>query len=69
MALTLAGLAAAVILFLLATYMGRRPKADDELRWIPYSGVQFVAILIIVLAGAHLVTLLTGQQLIGRFAR
>ncbi len=69
MALTLAGLAAAVILFLFATYMGRRPKVDGELRWIPYGGVQFVAILIIVLACAHLVTLLTGQQFIGRFAR
>jgi hypothetical protein len=66
---TLAVLAAAVAVFLFATYQGRRPRELGELRWIPYGGVQFVAILIIVLALAHIISLLTGQPLVGRFSR
>ncbi len=69
MVMTLAVLAAGVALFLFATYMGRRPKEDGKLRWIPYGGVQFVAILIIILALAHVISLLTGQPLVGRFSR
>lgn len=69
MLMTLAVLAAGVALFLFATYMGRRPKEDGELRWVPYGGVQFVAILIVILALAHVISLLTGQPLVGRFSR
>ena len=61
--------ASAVLLFLVATYKARQPKEVGELRWIPYGGLQFVAILVIVLALAHIVSLLTGTPLIGRFSR
>lgn len=66
---TAAALAAGVVLFLGATYMARRPKEDGELRWIPYGGLQFVAILVVILALAHIISLLTGQPLVGRFSR
>ena len=66
MAVTLAALAAAIALFLYATYKARQPKEDGKLRWIPYGGVQFVAILVIVVALAHMVTLLTGHPFVGR---
>ncbi|NKB59852.1 MAG: hypothetical protein GKS00_26375 [Alphaproteobacteria bacterium] len=69
MAATLAVLAAAVGLFLFATYKARQPHELGKLRWIPYGGIQFVAILIIVLALAHVISLLTGQPLVGRFSR
>jgi len=62
-------LAAAVGLFAVVTYMARRPKEDGVIRWVPYVGVQFVALLAIILAAAHLLTLLTGQPLTGRFLR
>ena len=66
---TLMVLVGAVALLGLATYMARQPKEVGELRYIPYGGVQFVAILIIVLALAHIISLLTGQPLVGRFSR
>jgi hypothetical protein len=66
---TLAVLAAGVALFLFATYMARRPREPGELRYIPYGGVQFVALLIVILALAHVISLLTGQPLVGRFSR
>ena len=62
-------LAAAAGLFAFATIMARRPKEDGVIRWIPYVGIQFVALLIIFLAVAHLLSLLTGQPFMGRFFR
>jgi len=62
-------LAGAAALLAFATYMARRPKEDGVIRWIPYVGIQFVALLGIILAAAHLVSLLTGQPLMGRFFR
>jgi len=55
--------------FLFALWRERQPKEDGVPRWIPYTGIQFVALLAMVLAGAHLVTLWTGTPLIGRFSR
>ncbi len=69
MTMTIAVLAAGIVLFLFASYKARQPKEVGELRWIPYGGVQFVAILVIILALAHIVSLLTGQPLVGRFSR
>ncbi len=62
-------LAAAAGLFAFATIMARRSKEDGVIRWVPYVGIQFVAVLIIFLAVAHLLSLLTGQPFIGRFFR
>jgi predicted ferric reductase len=60
-------LAAAVAVFAVATILARRPKEDGVIRWIPYVGIQFVALLAIILALAHVLSLLTGQPLMGRF--
>ena len=60
-------LAAAVAAFTAATILARRPKEDGVIRWIPYVGIQFVALLAIILALAHVLSLLTGQPLMGRF--
>ena len=61
-------LVAAAVVFLLAAFMERRPKEDGALRWTPYVGIQMVALLAIILACAHLVTLLTGTHFAGRFS-
>lgn len=68
MTATLAGLALAIVVFLLAAYMERRPKADGELRWTPYIGIQMAALLAVIVALAHLVSLLTGTPLVGRYS-
>ncbi len=69
MVVTLAFLAGGAGLFALAGYLARRPRELGKLQWIPYNGVQFVALVIVILAIAHLISLLTGQPLEGRFSR
>ena len=65
--LVILGFAVAVAAF--ANYKGRQPHEPGVIRWIPYTGLQFVALLVVVLMLAHLVTLLTGTPLVGRFSR
>ena len=67
MTATLIALAVAVIVFLFAAYMERRPKVDGKLRWTPYIGIQMMALLAMIVALAHLVTLLSGTHFAGRF--
>ena len=67
MAMTLVGLAVAVAVFAGAAYLERRPKEDGKPRWTPYIGIQIVALVAIILACAHLVTLLAGTHFAGRF--
>lgn len=68
MSVTLGVLAAAAAVFLLAAYLERRPKPDGELRWTPYIGIQMVALVVFMLACAHLITLATGTHFAGRFS-
>ncbi|MDD9902124.1 MAG: hypothetical protein OXT06_01015 [Rhodospirillaceae bacterium] len=68
MAMTLVGLALAVAIFAGAAYLERRPKEDGRPRWTPYIAIQMIALVGIVLACAHLVTLLTGTHFVGRFS-
>lgn len=65
---TLAALAAAAVVFVLALLQHRRPRDLGEVTLLPYGGIQFVALVVAVLMAAHLVTLLTGTPLIGRFS-
>lgn len=69
LAVTISILVAALVVGALANYKTRQPVELGETRWIPYLGVQFVAILVVILMAAHLVTLLTGVPLVGRFSR
>lgn len=62
---TLAALAVGLILGGLANWQLRRPF---DLRWpvVPWLGVQFVALAIVLIFGAHLISLLTGHPFGGR---
>jgi predicted ferric reductase len=62
--LTILALALAVTVF--ANLRARRPPELGRIRWLPYSGLQFVGILVIILMLAHLVTLSTGRPFVGR---
>ena len=66
---TISILVAALVVGAFANYKSRQPVEIGKTRWIPYLGVQFVAILAVILMAAHLVTLLTGVPLVGRFSR
>lgn len=69
MNLTLIGIGAGLALFLFANYMSRRPPSWGRVRFVPYHGLQFVGLLVMILAIAHLVSLITGQPLEGRMIR
>ena len=64
--LTIAILAAACAVFGGAIYISRRPVEPGQVRLIPYGGIQFLAIAAILVTAAHLISLLSGQPLIGR---
>lgn len=66
MATTLSALAFAATLFALATWRARQPREVGELRYIPWTGIQTVAVVIAIVALAHLITLLTGKPFAGR---
>ncbi len=66
---TLAILAVAVVVVGFSNYMSRKPAEPGKVRWIPYVGVQFLGILVVVLMVAHLISLVTGQPLVGRMRR
>ena len=66
---TVAILLIAVVIAGIANYQARKPAEPERVRWVPYVGVQFLAILIMVLMLAHLVSLVTGQPLVGRLSR
>lgn len=66
---TVAILLIAVVIAGIANYQARKPAEPGRVRWVPYVGVQFLAILIMVLMLAHLVSLVTGQPLVGRLSR
>ena len=69
LAVTNSILIAALIVGAFANYKSRQPVELGKTSWIPFLGVQFVAILVVILMAAHLVTLLTGVPLKGRFSR
>lgn len=66
---TLLLLALGVALALLCLWHQRRPRELGEVSWFPSTLLLGVALVMVVLAVAHLVTLLTGQPLVGRSLR
>ena len=56
----------AVALLVLATWQARRKREPGKLPIIPWVGVQYVAVVVIIIVGIHVVGLLTGQDLKGR---
>jgi hypothetical protein len=66
LALTLAVLLAALIVAALANWRERRTRDVGRPPLVSYTAIQVVAVLVIILMLAHLVSLLTGQPLRGR---
>ena len=68
-AVTLALLAAGVALFGFATWRARQPPQPLKVRMVNYTLVQFAAVLFVLLVVAHVITLATGEPMIGRRLR
>ena len=66
---TLTVLGVALVVFAIANLLSRRPPVLGQVRMVPYTALQFVALLVAVLMLAHLVTLVTGKPFTGRFGR
>jgi hypothetical protein len=64
--LTLAVLFAALAVAALANWRERRPRDFGRPPLVPYTVIQVIAVLVVILMLAHLVSLLTGQPLRGR---
>ncbi len=65
---TLIALGAAAAVFVVALVLHRRPRELGEVALLPYGGIQFAALVVAVLMAAHLISLVTGTPLIGRFS-
>lgn len=63
---TLLVLLAAFGLAGLANWLERRPRPLGKPALVPYTAIQMVAAVVVILMLAHLVSLLSGQPLVGR---
>lgn len=59
-------LGVAFALLVLATWQTRRKREPGKLPIIPWVGVQYVAVVVIIIVSIHVIGLLTGQELKGR---
>ncbi len=64
--ITIAALAVATGLFVIAAVQLRRPIEPGRPRLVPWLGVQMFCVMLTVFMLAHLVSLLTGTPLVGR---
>ena len=69
MPVTVAILIVSLVIAIFANYKARRPYEPGKLPWIPYTAVQFVAILVFVLMLGHMVSLWTGKPFTGRMVQ
>ena len=66
---TIAVLLAALLVAGIANWRERRPRDLGRPSLVPYSAIQALAVLVIILMLAHLASLLTGTPLHGRLLR
>ena len=64
--LTLTILIAAGAIAGFANWKERRPRAPGEVPLVSYAAIQMVALVVLVLMAAHLISLLSGHPLAGR---
>ncbi len=64
--LTIAILFAAFAVFAGAIFISRKRVEPGQVRMIPYGGIQFLAIAVVLVTAAHLISLITGTPLVGR---
>lgn len=69
MTATIIVLVISAAVFGFANWRARKPYEPGKPDMVPWVPIQFAAILGVVLMLAHLVSLLTGQPLTGRFSR
>ena len=67
--LTIACLLAALLIAGVANWRESRPRDLGRPSLVSYSAIQVLAVLVVILMLAHLVSLLTGQPLQGRLPR
>jgi len=63
---TLIAFLIAAVLFVLAHWQARREREPGRLPLIPWTAVQFVALVGVVLLLAHLISIWSGHPLVGR---
>jgi hypothetical protein len=64
---TLAIMAAAALALGLASWRARRPAEPGRLPLVPMGAIQFLALLVLILMTAHLISLVTGHPLTSRY--
>jgi hypothetical protein len=64
--LTVAILLGALAIAGLANWRERRPRELGRPPWVPSTAIQVIAVVVVIVMLAHLVSLLTGQPLKGR---
>jgi hypothetical protein len=64
--LTLAILITAIAAGVLANLLERRPREIGNPPLVSYAAIQMIAVVVAILMLAHLVSLLSGQPLVGR---
>lgn len=62
---TLIALIVAVVVFVAANILGRKAEPLTRLSYIPWTGIQFTAMVAIFVLGAHLYSEWRGEPLIG----
>ena len=63
---TIAILMIAAVALVTSNLIIRRPVELGQVRFLPYNGIQFLSIVVILLTVAHLISLLSGQHFVGR---
>lgn len=64
---TLTILVLTAAMFVFANWRGRQPAQPLKVRMINYHVVQIFCVVVVLLMAAHLVTLLSGQPMSGKF--
>jgi hypothetical protein len=65
--LTLALFIAATVVFAVATLVARRPAMPGRVHLIPMGALQFIALVVMLITAAHLISFVMGRPLTSRY--